>query len=70
MTGKNFGGEWNPGQVYLSETPMIVRKWTPKEIIFEIPAETEVGEHNLKVVSANNLEQNRQQNFEVREHVN
>ncbi len=70
VTGRNFGGEWEPGKVYLGEAEMIVRKWTPTEIIFEIAAEAEVGEQELRVVNSHEQSQQQQVIFEVREHAN
>lgn len=70
LTGKNFGSEWEPGQVRIGETEMIIRKWTPKEIIFEIDAIAAIGQQELVVTNSVGQRQKETISFEVREHVN
>ncbi len=56
ITGRNFGGEWEPGKVYLGDTEMIIKKWGDKEVIFEIPVN--VGRKKMDLKIKNNLELN------------
>lgn len=70
ISGKNFGEKWEPVMVYLGETETIIKKWTPKEIVFEITAEATLGEQRLRVVNSKDNEQLKELIFEVKPHVN
>lgn len=54
VNGRNFGGEWEKGEVYLGETETNIKKWSDKEIIFEIPLSVEFGTQQLTVLNSKN----------------
>lgn len=37
ITGRNFGEPWEPGKVYLDDQEMVIKKWSDKEVVFEVP---------------------------------
>lgn len=62
ITGKNFGEPWQPGNIYLGETKMIIKKWDDKEVIFEIPINIKKDKQTLKVI--NMYEKSQKEYFE------
>ncbi len=53
IEGKNFGYEYQPGQVMVNNTEMIIRQWSDQEIIFQQPVLDEFFDGNLMVKSFN-----------------
>ena len=52
VSGRNFGGGWEPGKIYIGKTEMTIKRWENKEIIFEIPVNVEQGKQVLEVRNA------------------
>lgn len=48
ITGRNFGEPWEPGKVYLDDQEMVIKKWSDKEVVFEVPVMIP-GEKKLKI---------------------
>lgn len=48
ITGRNFGEPWEPGKVYLDDWEMVIKKWSNKEVVFEVPVMIP-GEKKLKI---------------------
>lgn len=66
LEGRNFGEVYEEGKVYLDDEEMIIKKWTNKEIIFEVPIRDIRGEHQLRIVNKHEREQKEEVRFEVR----
>ena len=66
LEGRNFGEVYEEGKVYLDDEEMIIKKWTNKEIIFEVPIRDIKGEHKLRIVNKHDREQKEEVRFEVR----
>lgn len=67
ISGTNFGEESEPGSVFLSSKEMIIKKWSDKEIIFEVNMEAGAGYHDLKILNNNKKQQNQSYKFEIRQ---
>ncbi len=65
ITGKNFGEPHEPGKVYLDGAEMNIKKWSDKEVVFEVP----VMDKGKKELFIKNKKDNKQKNllfFEVK----
>lgn len=66
ITGTNFGEESEPGNVFLGDKKMLIKKWSDKEIIFEINMEAGKGNHSLKILNNKDKQQKQTYNFEIK----
>jgi len=66
IEGRNFGEVYEEGKVYLTDEEMIIKKWTDKEIIFEIPIRDIKGEFDIRVENKHEKIQDEEVRFEVR----
>ena len=66
LEGRNFGEVYEEGKVYLDEEEMIIKKWSDKEIIFEIPIKDIRGNHLVTIINKHDRAQKEEVRFEVR----
>ncbi|MCC6710915.1 MAG: IPT/TIG domain-containing protein [Candidatus Pacebacteria bacterium] len=65
ITGRNFGEPHEQGVVYLDDQEMVIKKWSDKEIIFEVLV-MDRGEKELILENKNNNKQKQELIFEVK----
>jgi len=65
ITGRNFGEPWEPGKVYLDDQEMVIKKWSDKEVIFEVPV-MDSGEKDLIVKNIKDKKTKEQLFFEIK----
>ncbi|PIR65036.1 MAG: hypothetical protein COU63_03415 [Candidatus Pacebacteria bacterium CG10_big_fil_rev_8_21_14_0_10_36_11] len=65
ITGRNFGEPWEPGKVYLDDQEMVIKKWSDKEVIFEVPV-MDSGEKDLIVKNIKDKKPKEQLFFEIK----
>jgi hypothetical protein len=66
IEGRNFGEVYEEGKVYLGDEEMIIKKWTNKEIIFEIPIRDIKGSFDIRVENKYEKIQDEEVRFELR----
>ena len=66
IEGRNFGEAYEEGKVYLDNEEMIIKKWSDKEIIFEIPIKDIRGNHLVTIINKHDRAQKEEVRFEVR----
>jgi magnesium-transporting ATPase (P-type) len=65
ITGRNFGEPHEQGVVYLDDQEMVIKKWSDKEVIFEVPV-MDRGEKELILENKKNNKQKQELIFEVK----
>jgi hypothetical protein len=66
IEGRNFGETHKAGKVFIGEEEMLIKKWTSKEIVFEIPTRNIKGEYLLKIENKYQKKQKEEIRFRIK----